>query len=147
MNYFIYKGQPLGYQYELLQEFSNHIGLPIQVIVQNDIHEAIHMLNTGDADLIAMNLTVTNERMKVVNFSIPIASTRQVLVQRKPGVSGNSGMVLATPEFVKTPTGLAHKLIYVQKGSSYADRLRNLSDETGAGIKNQRSLFYIRRPC
>lgn len=135
MNYFIYKGQPLGYQYELLQEFSNHIGLPIQVIVQNDIHEAIRMLNTGEADLIAMNLTVTNERMKVVSFSVPITSTRQVLVQRKPGISGNSGMVLATPEFVKTPAGLAHKLIYVQKGSSYTDRLRNLSEETGAGIK------------
>ncbi|MGB9745800.1 MAG: transglycosylase SLT domain-containing protein [Bacteroidales bacterium] len=135
MNYFIYKGQPLGYQYELLQEFSNHIGLPIQVIVQNDIHEAIHMLNTGEADLIAMNLTVTNERMKVVSFSVPITSTRQVLVQRKPGVSGNSGMVPATLEFVKTPADLAQKLIYVQKGSSYADRLRNLSEETGAGIR------------
>jgi len=42
------------------------------------------MLNNGEADLLAMGLTVTNDRAKVFEFTEPIMTTHQVLVQRKP---------------------------------------------------------------
>jgi len=136
MNYFIYKGQPLGYQYELLQEFSNFLGIRIQVLIAKDPEQAFKMLYTGETDIVAMNLTVTNERKKQVSFTVPNSQSRQVLVQRAPGVAGISGIVLPTPGLIRDHMDLANKgvMVYVQKKSSFSQRLKHLSDEMGDSI-------------
>ena len=81
-NYFIYKGRPMGYQLELLEEFCNNIGIKLEVLVSNDVHENIEDLRSGRIDLIAQNLTVTRERSKTIQFTEPHSYSRQVLVQR-----------------------------------------------------------------
>src|SRR5688500_10389414 len=35
-SYFIYQGQPLGYEYELLQAFAKDLGVPLQMVVVTD---------------------------------------------------------------------------------------------------------------
>ena len=64
INYFIYRGQPMGFQYELLQELSDYLGIPIEVKVNNDLQKNFEELEHGDIDLIASNLTITGERKK-----------------------------------------------------------------------------------
>ena len=83
-NYFIYKGEPMGFHYELLKSFSDYLGLEIEMITGNDIPGSFEMINTGQADLLAYSLTVNAPRKKGIRFSEPIGTTRQVLVQRKP---------------------------------------------------------------
>src|SRR6056297_296267 len=83
-SYFIYRGQPMGYQYQMLQELAKYLDLRLDVQVSNDIGETFNELNTGDIDLIAINLTVTSDRKKKVAFTYPHSQTRQVLVQRMP---------------------------------------------------------------
>ena len=83
--YFLYRGEPMGYQYDLLKELANHLQVKLEVIVEDDLQETFEYLNSGKCDLIALNLTVTAERSKKVDFTIPHSQTRQVLVQRKPG--------------------------------------------------------------
>ena len=84
ISYFIYRGQPMGYQYQMLQHLANYLDLELDVKVSNNLDENFKDLASGDVDLIAMNLTVTADRRERVNFTVPHLQTRQVLVQRKP---------------------------------------------------------------
>ena len=83
-SYFIYRGQPMGYQYQMLQELANYLDLRLEVRVSNDLDDSFNQLNEGEIDLIAINLTVTADRKEKVNFTQPHTQTRQVLIQRMP---------------------------------------------------------------
>jgi len=91
-SYFIYRGQPMGYQYEMLQELANHLGVRLEVRVNNNLEEKFAMLEKGEIDLIAVNLAVTKKRRERLAFTVPHTQTRQVLVQKKP--AGKSSLVL-----------------------------------------------------
>ncbi len=133
-NYFIYKGEPMGYQYEMLRLLADHLGVKLEVVVENDISKYFDMLNNYQCDILAVNLTVTKERNAEIDFTLPHSQTRQVLVQRKP----ENWNKLTEREYesmlIRNQLDLAGKTIYVQKESSYLSRLQNLSDEIGAII-------------
>jgi len=134
-NYFVYRGRPMGYQYELLQSFANYLGVKLEVIVSNDLDKTFTYLQDGDCDIIAVNLTVTKERSKRINFTEPHSQTRQVLVQRKPDGWRTMSRRQIEARLLKNQLDLAKKTIYVQKGSIYFDRLQTLSDEIGDSIQ------------
>ena len=124
ISYFLYRGQPLGFQYEMLQELANHMNLPLEVSVSNDLGRNFSDLQEGQVDLIAMNLTITSSRKQDVAFTEPLLQTRQVLVQRKQEDAA----------LIRNQLDLEGKEIYVQAGSVYEARLRALSNEIGGGI-------------
>lgn len=134
ISYFIYRGQPLGFQYDMLQELANYLDIALEVTVSNDLEKNFQDLQEGNVDLIAMNLTVTSERKKRVDFTVPLLQTRQVLVQRKPQHWENMNQKQLKSNVLWNQLDLAGKTVYVQSGSVYADRLRSLSDEIGGGI-------------
>jgi membrane-bound lytic murein transglycosylase F len=133
-SYFIYRGQPMGYQYELLQELADYFGLQLEVIVSNDLNHSFNKLENGDVDLIAANLTITKQRKQIMDFSVPHSKTRQVLVQRKPDKWENLDKKSLESSLIRDQLDLAGKTIYVQANSSHAFRLKNLSDEIGENI-------------
>lgn len=133
-SYFIYRGQPMGYQYEMLQELADHLGVSLEVSVNNSLEEKFELLETGKVDLIAVNLAVTKERKAIMDFTVPHTQTHQVLVQRKPSDWKNLSMKAIEDSLVRNQLDLANKSIYVQRNSSYAKRLYNLSDEIGDSI-------------
>jgi len=124
----------MGYQYELLQELAEHLEIKLDVMVSNDLDESFRLLMEGDCNLIAINLTITRERKKYVDFTEPHGQTRQVLVQRKPENWKNMGQDELGKKMIRNQLELAGKTIYIQNGSSYSERLRNLSDEIGDTI-------------
>lgn len=136
-NYFIYRGQPMGFQYDLLKELEKHLDLKLNIIVDNDLSNNFKCLNDGSCDLIAINLTVTKERKEIVDFTEAHSQTRQVLVQRKP----ENWIKLSKRErdlsVIRNQLDLAKEdiVIYVQSNSSFATRLKNLSDEIGDTIR------------
>lgn len=133
-NYFIYKGRPMGYQLEMLNELCDNIGIKLEVVVSNDVQRNIRDLKTGNVDLIAQNLTVTRERSKSIQFTEPHTYSRQVLVQRIKNKDKSSNKNIPFTKLIRNQLELAGKTIYVQKGSSYVTRLNNLSDEIGDSI-------------
>ena len=133
-SYFIYRGQPMGYQYQMLQELANYLDLRLDVQVSGDIDEAFNELNEGDIDLIAMNLTVTADRKNKVAFTYPHSQTRQVLVQRMPENYRQLHVSQLNDSLIRNQLDLAGKTVYVQKGSVYAERLRSLANEIGSEI-------------
>ena len=124
ISYFLYRGQPLGFQYEMLQELANHMNLPLEVSVSNDLGRNFSDLQEGVVDMIAMNLTVTSSRKQHMAFTEPLLQTRQVLVQRKQEDAA----------LIRNQLDLEGKEVYVQAGSVYEARLRTLSNEIGGGI-------------
>ena len=133
-NYFIYRGQPMGYQYELLQELADYLGIKLDVTVNNNLEESFNYLIDGKCNLIAINLTITKERRKYFDFTEPHTQTRQVLVQRKPDNWKFLKKSELEKQMIRNQLDLAGKTIYVEKNSSYAERLKNLSDEIGDSI-------------
>lgn len=132
--YFIYRGEPMGYQYELLNALANHLDVKLEVIVESDLENTFEYLNSGKCDLIALNLTITRERSEKIAFTIPHSQTRQVLVQRKPDNWKGIHPGLLNNYLIYNPIDLAGKHIYVRKNSAYAARLYNLADEIGDTI-------------
>ncbi len=133
-NYFIYKGEPMGFHYELLKLFSDYIGIDIEIYTENDLGHAFEFLQSGKADLMAIGLTVNSSRKKEILFTEPITVTRQVLVQRKPRNWRSMSLEEIDRKLIRGQLGLAGKSIYVQKGSSHVERLMALSGEIGDSL-------------
>ncbi|WP_010424605.1 transglycosylase SLT domain-containing protein [Anaerophaga thermohalophila] len=136
-NYFVYKGTPMGYQLELLQEFANYTGLKLDISVNNDLSTNYQDLRAGKVDLIASNLAATLNRPDGIAFTEPNCYSRQVLVQQRYSLQQqqpDAGESLEYKPLIRNQLELAGKTIYVQKESAYAMRLRNLSQEIGDSI-------------
>ncbi len=134
-SYFIYRGTPMGYQYDLLQLLADNLGIKLEVIVNNNLEENFEWLKERKVDLIAVNLTVTKERSEFMNFTVPHTQTRQVLVQRKPKDWHKLSRQEINVSVIRNQLELGGKTIYVEQSSSYVQRLYNLSEEIGDSIK------------
>ncbi len=133
-SYFLYKGEPMGYEYELLQRLADHLGVKLEIVIENNLEKMFIRLNRGDGDIIAHSLTVTQARKKRVNFTDYLFTTRQVLVQRKPPQWRQMKLHEIERELIRNPIQLIGKTIYVKAGSSHYERLLHLMDEIGGKI-------------
>lgn len=135
-DYFIYRNEPMGFQYEKLKMFADYLGVDLEVQVANGLEDAFTSLEQGKTDLIAMGLTITLDRSEKVDFSEPLMQTRQMLVQRKPE---NWQKMRTWDEIernmIRNPLELANKTVTVQRASAHAERLANLSQEIGKPIQ------------
>ena len=111
LNYFIYRGEPMGYQLELLESFAKYLRVPLKVIASNNISKLEYYMHYNAADIIALNLPVSGDGKKLVRFSEPFGETRLVLVQRKGGKSGDSkpGIIKKLHDFPVLNTGTNYK--------------------------------------
>ncbi len=126
-NYFIYRGEPMGFHYELLKAFCDHLGVDLEIVpAGNNLSDAFNMLNTGKVDLLALGLTPTESRKKGILFTEAIDSTRQVLVQHKPRRWENMTSTALEGRLLRKTSDLANKSIFVQKGSSHSEQLHML---------------------
>ncbi|MEJ2635680.1 MAG: transporter substrate-binding domain-containing protein [Calditrichia bacterium] len=133
-SYFIYKGQPMGYEYELLTRLAQHFGVELEIKIDNNFVNMFERLNRGEGDLIAYGLTVTQPRKKLVNFTDFLFTTRQVLVQRRPDNWRTMQADDIEKQLLRNPIDLIGKTVYVKKASAYEERLKNLSQEIGGKI-------------
>jgi membrane-bound lytic murein transglycosylase F len=134
-NYFIYRGEPMGYQFELLKSFAHFLGVKLELIINNDLESSFNCIHNNGCDVIGLGLAITKDRNNVVDFTLPINQTRQMLIQRKP--EGWRKMPTAEAieaRLIRNPLNLAGKTIHIQKNSIFKDRLINLSEEIGADI-------------
>jgi len=134
-NYFVYRGEPLGYQYEILKTFAESLDLSLEIRIVDDVAESFRMLDAGQCDLLAQSLTVTKARAKKVDFSVPLLQTRLVLVQRKDDFPGKGRRSNNTEDiYITNPLELIGKTVHIQDNLNYLSRLINLSNEIGADI-------------
>lgn len=123
-SYFIYREEPMGYDYGLVSRFAADKGMTLDLVIAHNLTSMIEMLDSGKVDLIAYDIPVTAEYKKSVLACGPENETYQVLVQpRKSGV-----------ELITDVTQLVGRDVYVENNSKYMYRMLNLNDELGGGI-------------
>jgi membrane-bound lytic murein transglycosylase F len=134
VSYFIYKGEPMGFQYELATRFAKDQGLEIEVVLAESIPEATQLLLLGEGDILATGLTMSQERLETMGFSDRIYSTHQVLVQKKPDNWKRMSKHNVNRKMIRDVLDLEDASIHVKNGSVFKDRIENLSAEIGAPI-------------
>ena len=123
-SYFIYKEEPMGYDYDLVKDFADHYGLQLNVKVAENATRLIEMLQAGEGDLIAYPITIQNELKDSLIYCGPVQISHQVLVQK-----ADRGDTLLTDV-----TELIGKEVYVKHNTKYHQRMMNLNAELGGGI-------------
>lgn len=137
ISYFIYKGQPMGYEYELLNLLAKQLRVGLKIKVTSGVERALDQLNKGEGDILAFPMTVTKARTEYVSFTKAHFTTYQVLVQRKPENYRRMTQDAIDKELIKDPIKLIGKKVHVLPGTSYELRLKNLSEEIGGDIDIQ----------
>ncbi|MCZ4408493.1 membrane-bound lytic murein transglycosylase MltF [Cryomorphaceae bacterium 1068] len=133
-SYFLYRGEPMGYEYELLERFADYLEVDLEIVVSDNIDSMFYHLNNGEIDLIAHGLTITQERKEDVSFSDYLYLVNQVLVQRKPENWRKMRWSRIERDLIKDPIELIEDTVSVRKNTSYFARIKNLSDEIGGEI-------------
>ena len=105
ISYFDYRGEPMGFQYELAKQFAESLGLKLQIKTARNTDDLVHMLLKSEGDLIAYPLPVTKEFKDSVTFCGEDIITHQVLVQRNTTKSlkelGNVTELIGKDVYVK----------------------------------------------
>jgi len=128
VDYFVYKGNPMGFQFELIRDFAEYSGLNVEIIVNNDFNSITDNLLAGKYDIVALNLPVNNNYSKYISFTQPLMSFKPVLVQLKPASEADE------KKYISDINQLNGKTVIVKKGSAYVQRLKNLSEENNLSI-------------
>lgn len=82
-SYFIYRDEPMGYDYSLLKQFAADKGIEVDLTVATSLQNLIALLDSGKVDLLAYEIPVTAEYKRKVTACGPEFLTHQVLVQPK----------------------------------------------------------------
>lgn len=124
-SYFIYREEPMGYDYDLVSRLAQDKGAVLSLTVATNLAAAVEMLDSGKVDLIAYEVPVTAEyRQRVVPCGLE-SITHQVLVQPR-----NAGK-----DKISDVTDLVGHKVYVEEGSKYHHRMENLNQELGGGVE------------
>ena len=111
-----------GFYYELIHAFARDKKLKVEVIPEMSFEKRIQGLCNGHYDIIAYGIPTTSQWKDSLLLTIPIVRSKQILVQRKPDYDSAS-------IYIKSLLDLAHKTLYVEKGSPSILRIRNLENE------------------
>jgi membrane-bound lytic murein transglycosylase F len=133
-SYFLFKGQPLGYEYELLSRLADDLGVKLELVIVKDVETMPYMLNSGAGDIVAANIPVTRKKAMTIQFTEHLTLTRQVLVQRAQGYKPAGRPDLKEGRPIRNTVDLIGQKVHVREGSPYATRLKSLSEEIGGEI-------------
>ncbi len=133
-SYFLYRGQPMGFEYELLERLAKNLRLDLKIVVARDMDDVLNMLNRGEGDIVAYGLAITDQRKKKVNFTEYHTISHQVLVQKKPDNWRKMKLHEIQRSLIDDAIELIGDTVWVRKNSSYYERLINLNQEIGDTI-------------
>jgi len=117
---FAMKGDSVfGFQYEIAKAFADSLNLELIISTNNNFKECLEGLRKGNYDIYADFIPITSEWQNEYLFTIPLKTSRQVLIQCKD----------SSEKIIKNQVDLAGDTIYIPKNSPHKLRLKNLSDE------------------
>jgi len=122
--YYLWQGELLGFEYELIKQFAKQHDLRIEVVIPPDREQLMDWLRQGKGDIIAASLSVTEQRRQErgISFTRHYNKVSEVLVGQK-----NEAPITDLQQ-------LAGRSIAVRKSSAYWQTLQPLL-ETVPGLK------------
>lgn len=117
-----------GLQAIMIDSFSKAMNIKnLELITETNLSVAINKLLNHEVDILAWHIPIYNTMREKINYSIPVFTSRQMLIQRKYNPKDSV-------EFIRNQLGLAEKNVYILPGTFYRQRLENLSKEIGDPI-------------
>lgn len=113
--YYTYRGEPVGFEYDLAAAFAEHLGVELEVITL-PWSQLFSALEEGRGDILGASVTVTPERRERFAFSEGYMVVRQEVI------------VHASNYAVRDLTDIMGMAVHVRRGTSYETRLRELMD-------------------
>jgi membrane-bound lytic murein transglycosylase F len=142
--YFIYRGETLGYEYELLHLFTKEHGLRLKPVVVRDSHPLYDMLDRGEGDVIAAQLAAGRDTSQIA-LTDPLYETAPMIVQRTGDAAAAASPTVrkalrreeresGTPveiraRLVSKPSELGGQQVHIAQTSPYRQRLLELNEE------------------
>ena len=117
-----------GLQALMIDSFTKAMNIKnVEFISETNLAEAINKLLNHEVDILAWHIPIYNTKREEINYSIPVFTSRQMLIQRKYNPKDSV-------EFIRNQLGLANKNVYILPGTFYRQRIENLSHEIGDKI-------------
>ena len=159
-SYFLYRGQPFGFEYELLEDFAEDQDVVFQIkLVPRD--SILYYLNAGLGDIAAARLQPTEEDTSEFVFTRPLYETTPAVVQRREEIDtttvetpeipvaiaerrgqieGDPGDVALDPLSIRArpiqrPSDLAGEEVFLPEDSPYVNRLVELENSITGEIE------------
>ena len=119
--YYLWRGELIGFEYELLQAFAETLGVALEVVVAAHREDLMPWLAAGRGDVVSAGVTATEERRAAGSlFSTPYLRVHEVFVSRAP---------------LGSLAELAGRRVTVQRGTSFVRTLEGLRGEVGLEIE------------
>jgi len=112
--YYLYRGEPMGFEYDLAKRFADFLGVRLKVRIAQKWEGMIPDIMNGTGDFIAASMTITDSRKQQVAFSVGYLPVQQHIIVRRTNYN------------VRTAEDLDGQTVHVRKGTSYEERLRAL---------------------
>lgn len=120
VNYFLYRGRQMGFDYEIARLAARKLGVRLEMIVPPRRDLVFDWLREGRGDVLASTLTVTPERATLFAFTRPYLFIEELVVQ-----ASNAREKLSKIE------DLQGKTIYAWRSSSHYQTLVVLQERFG----------------
>lgn len=155
-SYFLYRGEPMGYEFDYLQAFAKANDMHLKAVVVQNRDSLFVLLNEGVGDVVAARLTPTARDSSIVRLTAPLYTTEPVLVQRDGPIESADvpeevdslldSAASAPPEprrrdtlhlsarRIKNPLALAGNEVHVLDQTRFEQRLLEISDQATGDI-------------
>lgn len=110
--YYVYRGEAMGFEYELAEAFSEYLGVDLEVVTPT-WEGLLRGLEEGEGDFVAASMSITRPRLNRVDFSDPYLPVQQYVIVHKD-------------DHAKTIEDLTGKTICVRRGTTYEVLLKKL---------------------
>ena len=120
--YFLWRGELMGFEYELMREFTKRKGLRLEIIVADTFQQMKELLEQGKGDVIAAGLSRTEERRLQLRFSSRYNRVSELLVANKDNLP------------IKKLSDLKDRAISVRRSSAFWQTAQELANTYGVKI-------------
>jgi membrane-bound lytic murein transglycosylase F len=115
--YYLYRDQPMGFEYELARAFAAYLGVRLEIKVVDRWDDMIKAVNHGSAAFIAASVPIMPGYRQQVSFSEGYMEVAQQIVTHRQNTR------------IKNIEDLSGKTIDVRRGTVYQHRLTELKDQ------------------
>ncbi len=117
-----------GLQALMIKQFAQDHNIEhVEFINEPNLSAAIDSLMQNKVDILAWHIPIYNQMRQKISYSIPVFTSRQMLIQRQKDPNDSIA-------FISNQLELANKDVYILPGAFYRQRLNNLAEEIGDSI-------------
>lgn len=112
--YYLYKGQEMGFEYDLAKAFADYLGVAMDVEIGDTWEDMTPLLNKNPRSFIASSMVITPRRKKEVLFSQDYLAIQQHIIVHRDNAN------------IKSVADLNGRTVHIKKGKAHEEQLKRI---------------------